>query len=525
MGLGLEIMKLLLFTSLLALIITGCTPDSENWILYPYPNSISVQPGSFTFDRGVDIIFSENILKSPVKIFKEKLHKSGVSVNRGSGKKIILELATVDTMGKEAYILEVEKNKVLITASHVQGIFYGLMTVWQGMKFSQNNAIPCGIIHDEPRFEYRGYLLDEARHFYGKEEVMQLLDLMSILKLNTFHWHLTDAPGWRLEIKAFPKLTTIGGKGNHTNPDAPVSFYTQEEIKEIVDYGADRFITIIPEIEMPGHATAANMAYPEFSGGGSERYPEFTFNPGKEETYAYLTTILREVSDLFPSPYIHFGGDEVHFGNQEWGKNESIKSLMKREKLSNLKEVEYYFSQRMADSIKTLDKIVGGWDDVVKAGLSNDNTLVYWWHHEKPERLQAALEGEYNIILCPRRPLYFDFVQHDSHKNGRRWDGFCPIQDVYHYPDSTHSFTAEEFELIKGIQACLWTERFKTPIWIDFMSFPRIIAFSESAWTNEENKDYRRFEMFLPSIYNYLDELDIYYFNCLNDTLRVEPAM
>jgi len=518
-------MKLLFFPFLLTIIISSCTPETQNWTLSPYPNSVSVQPGSFTFDQGVDIIVTENRLKSPVHIFIDKLKQSGVPVDNKSKNKIIVELGALDNTSKEAYKLEVEKNKIIITASEPQGVFYGLMTVWQGLKFSEANSIPCGIIHDEPRFEYRGFMLDESRHFFGKEKVFQLLDLMSIFKLNAFHWHLTDSPGWRIEIKAFPKLTTIGGKGNHTNPDAPARYYTQGEIKEIVAYAADRFIIIIPEIDMPGHATAANKAYPEFSGGGSEEYPEFTFNPGKEETYAYLMAILKEVNDLFPSSYLHFGGDEVHFGNENWNNDEAIKSLMKRENLSRLKEVEHYFSHRMADSIKTLGKIVAGWDEVVQAGLGNDNTLVYWWRHDRPEQLQASLDGDYNIVLCPRRPLYFDFVQHDSHENGRRWDGFCPIQDVYHFPDSTRVFTAKESKLVKGIQANLWTERATTPQWIDFMTFPRMIALSEAAWTNDENKNYTRFEKFLPSFFNYLDELDIYYFNSLADTLRVEPAL
>jgi hexosaminidase len=402
-------------------------------------------------------------------------------------------------------------------------MFYGLMTIWQQLSFSNRMEIPCGWVKDAPRYEYRGFMLDESRHFFGKEKVEQLLDVMSILKLNTFHWHLTDAPGWRLEIKAFPKLTTVGGRGNKSEPDAPAEFYSQEEIAEVVAYAADRFIAIIPEIDMPGHATAANRAYPEFSGGGSEKRPDFTFNPGKEETYEYLGKILGEVSVLFPSPYVHFGGDEVHFGNQQWANDESVRALMKREKLSDLREVEQYFSRRMADTIKALGKITAGWDEVVSCGLSNESTLVYWWRHDKPEQLATSLKGGYNTILCPRRPLYFDFVQHDTHVKGRRWDGFNPIQDVYQYPDSTHTFSVNESSLVKGIQACLWTETVTTTDRVDFLSFPRILALSESAWTNCENKEYSRFEDILPNIFCYLDKLDIYYFNSLNETLRSEP--
>jgi len=518
-------MKYFIILSLF-LIISSCqTEESKSWTLIPHPNSVSISPGTFPFDQGITISSSYSSLNHTISFFKKKLNDLEIDVNNNSDRIIELILVRSSEIKSESYEMHVSKERIKLTASDLKGIFYGLMTIWQQLRFSNSKTIPCGYIKDEPRFEYRGFMLDESRHFFGKEKVIQLIDLMATFKLNTFHWHLTDAPGWRIEIKAFPKLGTIGGKGNQSDSDAPVQFYTQEEIKEIVAYAAERCINIIPEIDMPGHATAANKAYPEFSGGGSEKRPDFTFNPGKEETYKYLTTILREVSELFPSPYIHFGGDEVHFGNHEWGNDASIKALMKRKKLSDLKEVEHYFSNRMADSIRALGKITGGWDEVVQAGLKTDNTLVYWWRHDKVEQLNASLEGGYNTVLCPRRPLYFDFVQHETHTNGRRWDGFCPIGDVYLYPDNNHLFSARDSVFIKGIQACLWTEKFKTPEWIDFMSFPRMMAFSEAAWTMKENKNYSRFEKALPYIFSYLDKMNIYYFNSLNDTLRVEPPL
>jgi hexosaminidase len=519
-------MRTVIILALTSLLLCTCTTDKiESWTLVPYPKDVTVHRGTFSFSKGVSISYNNSKLNPVVEQFKNKLSDLDISTDNKSDNIIHIEFSDSYSTNQEAYKLDINDEKIKITASNPKGLFYGFMTLWQNLLFSKSMEVPCGLIEDEPRFGYRGYMLDESRHFFGKEKVMQLLDLMSIFKLNTFHWHLTDAPGWRIEIKAFPKLGTIGGKGNQTDADGKVQFYTQKEIKEIVAYAAEREITIIPEIDMPGHATAANRAYPEFSGGGSEKRPDFTFNPGKEETYKYLTTILREVSNLFPSPYIHFGGDEVHFGNQEWGNDKSIKALMKREKLSDLKEVEHYFSNRMADSIRSLGKITGGWDEVVQSGLESDNTLVFWWRHDKPEQLNASLEGGYNTVLCPRRPLYFDFVQHETHTNGRRWKGFCPIDDVYLYPDNKHLFTEQESAFIKGIQACLWTEKFKTQEWIDFMSFPRIIAFSESAWTMKENKNYSRFEKSLPCIFNYLDKLDIYYFNNLNDTDRVEPPL
>lgn len=518
-------MKNVLALITILFLMTNCAPkEVATWNITPYPNAVVIVPGVFSFKEGVEIITEDPSLKSSIETFKNKLKNLEVSDNANPTNKIFVKLKSAKKSNSEAYSLKIESHKIELTAHNPSGVFYGLMTLWQGAKLSGNKAIPCGEVIDEPRFEYRGFMLDESRHFFGKEKVMQLIDLMSILKLNTFHWHLTDATGWRIEIKAFPKLTTIGGIGNNTDPNAPAQYYTQEEIKQVVAYAKERFITIIPEIDMPGHATAANRAYPEYSGGGSEAYPEFTFNPAKNETYGYLTTILKEVSQLFPSKYIHLGGDEVHFGNENWAKDNTVTALMKREKLNTLNEVEHYFMRRMADSIALMNKKIAGWDEVIGSGISKDNLLVYWWRHDKPETLTTSIDGGYDIILCPRVPLYFDFVQQDAHENGRKWDGaYGTLEDVYQYPDSTHTFSKEENKLIKGIQGNLWTERIKTNEWVDFMTFPRMIALSESAWTEEHNKDLKRFQYVLPFWHSYLDEVDVTYFNTLSNTLETEP--
>jgi len=518
-------MKYPIILSLIVLLISSCQPEeSGSWNLVPYPNSVLVEPGSFSFDQGINLSSSHNELDQTIAYFKEKLNDLGIETKGNSNRTIKLELLSSNEMKSEAYELHISKKQAELTASDPYGIFYGLMTIWQQLKFSGRMSIPCGHIKDEPRFGYRGYMLDESRHFFGKEKVLQLLDLMASLKLNTFHWHLTDEPGWRIEIKALPKLSTIGGMGNADNPDAPAKFYTQQEIREIIQYAADRYITIIPEIDMPGHASAANRAYPEYSGGGSKKRPHWTFDIGKESTYDYLNTILEEVAELFPAKYIHLGGDEVHFGNEKWSTNDSIQTLMKREGLKTLKEVEFYFTKRMANSLLDMNKELAGWDEVVESGVSNKTTLVYWWRHDKIDQLEKSLSQGFNTILCPRIPLYFDFVQHDTHTNGRRWGGnFGILDDVYGYPDNTHQFSDQEMELIKGIQANLWTENFDTDQWIDFMNFPRLFALSESAWTMSENKDFSRFKNSLPLLFEFLDEENIYYFNSLDPNLNTEP--
>ena len=517
-------MKYFSILVVLSILTISCTSQKkEHWNIIPYPNSISIQAGSFSFDDSINIITSDSSLNGVVQIFEKKINEIGITTSNKSKRSIYIQLSPLGFDNIEAYQLEIDRNKINLTAESPAGVFYGLMTIWQGVKLSDNQAIPCGLIQDQPRYGYRGFMLDESRHFFGKEKVLQIIDLISVFKINTFHWHLTDAPGWRIEIKAFPKLTTIGGQGNHSDPNAPAKYYTQEEIKEIVAYAAERFVTIIPEIDMPGHATAANKAYPEYSGGGNEKHPEFTFNPGKEGTYAYLTTILREVADLFPSEYIHMGGDEVHFGNDKWANDRSVKSLIKREGLRSIKDVEHYFIRRMTDSIATLERKTAGWDEITASKVEAENVLIYWWRHDKPASLEKALDHKYNVVLCPRVPLYFDFVQDSSHENGRKWGGeFATLKGVYHYPDSLHTFTREEDYLIKGIQANLWTEKYETNQQIDFMMYPRVFALAESAWTDKNNKNYVRFESFLAPLYDYLDEQEIFYFDGLNDTLRNE---
>ena len=232
--------------------------------------------------------------------------------------RVVQRIAPDCTTGAdEAYRLEITPDSVFIQSATVTGAFRGEETLKQLLRSGKGTTSAC-VINDAPRYSWRGFMLDESRHFFGKEKVKQLLDIMASLRLNVFHWHLTDEPGWRIEIKKYPLLTKVGSKGNYHDPSAPAAFYTQEDIKDIVAYAAARHIMIVPEFDMPGHATAACRAYPELSGGGEGRWKDFTFHPCKEETFRFINDVLDELITLFPSPYIHIGGDEVHFGNQEW---------------------------------------------------------------------------------------------------------------------------------------------------------------------------------------------------------------
>ncbi len=445
-----EMQMLTIKTILIALILATTAFADVNVI--PKPNSIKELPGKLK-------------LSWPVKPAQITLKRGGKYEDEG-------------------YKLLISKAGVLIESTSASGEFYALQTLKQMVLFSKDGTVPCLEIEDAPRYEWRGLLLDEARHFFGKEKVKQILDQMALYKLNRFHWHLTDTTGWRIEIKKYPKLTTIGAIGNHTDKNAPPAFYTQDDIREIVAYAAERFITIVPEIDMPGHAGAAVRAYPELDGGGSTKNPNFTFNPGSEQTYQFLTDVLKEVTELFPSQWIHYGADEVHFAGKVWATNSDVKELMKKEGLRNIKEVERYFNRRMANVITDLGRTTTAWDEVVYSGLNTDNTLVMWWHHDKMKYLVAAFKNEFDVVLAPRIPCYFDFNQDPSHKAGRRH--LCSLDKTYAFPAGLELVESQ----VKGIQACLWSEKIVTGKRLDFMTYPRLQALSESAWTQADSEKF-----------------------------------
>ena len=257
--------------------------------------------------------------------------------------------------------------------------------------------------------------------------------------------------------------------------------------------------------------------YPKYSGGGTEEHPEFTFNVGKEETYTYLTNILKEIAALFPSPYLHIGGDEVAYGIKAWETDPHVQALLKREGLQTVKEAERYFMHRMTDVVTLV-----GWDELLDLNVKQDNTIIMWWRHDKPDYLRRSLTKGYSTIMCPRKPLYFDFVQYKDHKWGRIWDGFCPIEDVYAFPDKW--FAEWGVSDVKGIQANTWTELMHTKDRVDFMIFPRLCALAESAWSAPTVKDYDKFLSRMEDAFTLFDKLNIYYFDYRNPQHHPEPA-
>ena len=274
---------------------------------------------------------------------------------------------------------------------------------------------------------------------------------------------------------------------------------------------------------MPGHAIAACKAYPEVSGGGEGRWKGFTYHPCKDETYEFLSNILDEVVKLFPSPYIHIGGDEVHYGNQSWYTDPVIQAFIKDNNLGNEVGLEHYFLRRMADVVHAKGKTLIGWDEMVDAGISPDKAVVMWWRHDKVSQLKKALDRGYRVIMTPRRPLYFDFVQHESHKIGRRWNGFNPVEDVCNFPDTLQTLLAGKESQLMGLQMSVWTERIADAKRLDFMIYPRIAAVAEAAWTPLEVKKPTLFMKKLPSYLQYLESIGVYFFDPFNPDRHPEP--
>lgn len=495
----------------------------------PYPNHYEKTGGKLSIPRTLTISSHDNEFAGLIPGFIQSAQTFySVAVKPRSKNGFIRLIRNTGEKDPEGYRLTIAPGGITVETGYPEGCFYGLQTVLQLTgNAGAGGSLPCAFIQDSPGYSWRGLMLDESRHFIGKTEVMKLLDFMALHKLNKFHWHLTDAQGWRIEIKQYPLLTEVGGRGDLTNPDGPALFYTQREIKEIVKYAEERFIDIIPEIDMPGHATAAVKAYPEFSGGGSRQYPDFTFNPGKKETYGFLTDILNEIVSLFPSRYIHIGGDEVHFGNEHWNDIDEVGQLMQVHHLKDLVDVEHYFINRMADSVRAMGKTVVGWDEVVTAGLPASGTVVMWWRHDKPQQLKEALGKGYKVVLCPRIPLYFDFVQYRSHSYGRKWsDGaFAPIERVYRFPDPELTGGVSVITpLVLGIQGNLWTERIDSPERLQFMAFPRLSALAEAAWTKDDIKDYESFNSRMQNMLSLYKRMGLAFFDYRNPASSPEVA-
>ncbi len=428
----------------------------------------------------------------------------------------------------EDYVLNINSNGVRIAARGDAGIFYGLQSFLQLLptKIEKGKTrIPALEILDQPRFKYRGMHLDSGRHFMPVEFIKKYIDLMSQYKFNQFHWHLTEDQGWRIEIKKYPKLTEIGSKRKESHQGAytttfrgdgiPVEgFYTQEQIREVVKYAKMRHITVIPEIELPGHSSAALAAYPEFGCKANYEYKvqqtwgifKEVFCP-TEKTFQFLEDVLSETIALFPdSPYVHIGGDEVL--KDHWKESPEVQALMKRENLKDEHEVQSYFIRRMEKFINSKGKKIIGWDEILEGGLA-PNATVMSWRGEKGG-IEAA-KAKHDVIMTPTNTMYFDYGQGDPKYEPINIGNQVSVETVYNYNPIPKELTADEAKYILGAQANVWTEYMKTPDKVEYMVFPRILALSEVVWSQLDRKDFADFTSRLPNQFERLDRQKVNY--------------
>ena len=459
----------------------------------------------------------------------------GRPVNLSTGRRVregAIQLRQIQTLVAEkegTHTLTVAREGIEITSSTSAGLFYGLQTLRQLLDAEATSRpsspirLPAVTIVDTPRFPWRGLHLDVGRHFQPVDFVRKYIDMMARYKLNTFHWHLTEDQGWRIEIRKYPRLTSVGGCRRETMVEKNFQpyvgdgipycgFYTQEEIREVVKYAADRYVTIVPEIEMPGHAKAALAAYPElactpgpFEVRTTWGVDEDVFCPS-EGTFTFLEDVLTEVIELFPGRYIHIGGDEVP--KTRWRESPVAQEVIRREGLKDEAELQSWFIRRIERFLISKGRRLIGWDEILEGGLAPEATVMSW--RGTSGGIAAAREG-HDVIMSPNSRLYFDHYQGDARFEPLAIGGLSPLEHVYSYEPIPDSLTATEATHILGAQANLWSEYLKTPEAVEYMVWPRALALAELTWSSPEARDWDSFVARLPGAMRSLGRLGVAY--------------
>jgi len=506
----------------------SCTKKSSevNTIsIIPEPVSIERSEGVFELNHKTKIVFPEMaMIQDVVEYFKAHIQNAtGFEIGYGGAEidknQIIFKISGSGNLGEEGYQVDVNSKQVMITATSSKGLFYGVQTLLQLLPpqiFSPQKmenvkwTIPCCTIQDEPRFIWRGMHLDVSRHFFSVEFVKRYIDLIAMHKMNIFHWHLTDDNGWRIEIKKYPLLTEIGAwrvdrenmPWREVTPPEPGEeatyggFYTQDEIREVVAYAAQRQITIIPEIEMPGHTCEVLAAYPELSCKGEELYVQpgsywpnkDIFCAGNEDVFVFLENVLDEIIVLFPAEYIHIGGDEAD--KTEWEKCPKCQKRIKEESLKNEDELQSYFVKRIEKYINSKGKKLIGWDEILEGGLAPEATVMSWRGFEGG--IEAATQG-HDVIMCPVSHCYFDYYQANPDFEPVAIGGFPSLKKVYSFEPVPPELNEVQAKHVLGGQGNIWTEFIPTPEHAEYMAVPRMTALAEVLWSPAEKRDWTSF--------------------------------
>jgi hexosaminidase len=487
--------------------------EAQNTIqIIPQPDKVILAKGIFRLDEKTSISWSghESAQTIAQQLATLLSRSSGfqydVSTKNNPASGIIFKLEKAQRTNSEAYTLTVKPKLITISASSVQGLFYGLQSLRQLFPAAiesentepTNWTIPCCTIEDAPRYAYRGLHLDVSRHFFDKKFIFKYIDMMAMYKYNTFHWHLTDDQGWRVEIKKYPLLTKTSAFRKECAGDTTGGFYTQEDIKEVVAYAAERFVTVIPEIEMPGHALAVLAAYPELSCSGGPFNVATTwgifhdvFCAGNDKTFEFLENVLSEIVPLFPGKYIHIGGDECK--KTRWERCIKCQARMKTENLADEHKLQSYFINRMEKFLQNKGKQIIGWDEILEGGVTKTATIMSW--RGVKGGIEAAKAGNY-VVMTPGTHCYFDHYQGVEAEEPPAFphNRFLPLQQVYTFNPTPTELNAEEAKYILGGQANVWSEYMPNSQQVEYMLFPRALAMIECLWSKPENKNYAFFE-------------------------------
>jgi hexosaminidase len=502
--------------------------------IIPLPASMKYTGGTFLLKKQVTIGYYSCEIESLIPFLTNYLeeHSMICSVNHVDSTanidpiNIFLLLDEKYKLPSENYKMEITESSCKIMASTTSGLFYGLQSLRQLINQSPKRKLlfPTMIIEDSPRFEWRGMHLDVARHFMPKEFLKQYIDYLAFLKMNVFHWHLVDDQGWRIEIKRYPKLTQIGAwrdstwMGHDENGTGKYDriryggFYSQEDIREIVDYASERFITVVPEIEIPGHSQAAIASYPELgcTDDTVRVFPKWGISPYiyniDESTFEFLFGVLDEVMELFPSPYIHIGGDEAL--KDQWKSSTKIQQQMRQLKIKDEIALQGYFTKRIEEYLRSKGRNTIGWDEILEGDLPEAASVMSWRGTEGG--ITAAKSG-HKVVMTPTEYCYFDYYQSEDKSEPLAIGGYLPIEKVYSYDPIPQELNAEEAEYIIGVQGNVWTEYLDSPQKVQYMIFPRIFAMAEIQWSNQYRKDFEEFKVRLKAMEPYLKKNQINY--------------
>ncbi len=535
----------------LALFVVTAQVHGQRVSIIPEPVEVTWEKETFTITANTPIVVTQGLpdmarisAQLSERIFEQTKLRLKPGSQNANGIQLILDPAKDQQLGSEGYLLEITAGRIAITGNTPNGIFYGVQTLAQLIPFSSEKEVRLQAvrIRDYPRFGWRGVMLDVSRHFFPKEYIKQFIDQIARYKFNRFHWHLTDDNGWRVEIKSFPKLTEVGawrvprvGSFNTNDPPKPGEkatdggFYTQDDIREVVRYAQERYVEILPEIDVPGHSMAAIASYPELSvtndivsvdpgtefatwpGDGTfTMHIDNTLDPTDENVYRFLDKVFGEVATLFPFEYIHIGGDECYKGY--WERDPAVQAFMKKNKLANGAALQGYFTKRVATIVISKKKKVIGWDEIMESPIPAGVDVMSW--RGTKGGIEAALQKR-KVVMSPNPVYYLDMCQGEPTIEPPIYDK-ARLRDVY-----DHKVVPEGVEpsLIMGGQGNLWTEQVPTTAQIEYMVYPRALAMAESFWSDEKRKDWKSFVRKIEDHFVRLDSMNINYSPAMYDPI------